>query len=204
MTDRHAELKKQYKIDAKHHPRPWELWEFDKGFGWTGCDLQEPLWIGDLNYNYRRKPAAPIWPTEQEKVEHLHGWALREIAGGAKPDDYECRHVNWDDGKWGPFIACSDLVITAPKQWQVRRKPPKVVMHQIVPGGPQFPAPLTEAPQLHAIVYRPDPYHEAAAEVKWIGSQQAECLEKGLLHATPTGAVAHAKAMAHAAKGTPV
>lgn len=203
MTDRHAALKAQYEIDAKHHPRPWELWEYSKSNKWEEFKAYGPSWLPDILY--RRKPDALIWPTEKEKAEHLHGWALREIAAGVHHDEFEVHHDNWGDDEWRCIICWFQQVIAGPEKWQVRRKPPKVVMHQIVPGGPQFPAPLTEAPAVGTVVHWPSAMGDAVITEDWRGdSSQLHRLAVGVLHLHKDAAEQQIEAVAHALRGTPV
>lgn len=49
----HADLMAQYAEDAKHHDKPWELWQFNYGDTWAGCSTH-PRWVSD--FTYRRKP----------------------------------------------------------------------------------------------------------------------------------------------------
>lgn len=52
----HAELMALYAKDATETDEPWELWSFNKGYGWEDL-YTHPKWT--IQHKYRRKPERP-------------------------------------------------------------------------------------------------------------------------------------------------
>jgi hypothetical protein len=107
MAHIHAELMAQYAEDAKHHDKPWELWQHGDHETWTSCTTH-PSWFSD--HSYRRKPrtvqTSDFEVPEPRKVALAYGQdyyvPLVSTAGAALR--------TWDGDKHDTYALKSNLV----------------------------------------------------------------------------------------------
>lgn len=151
-------------------------------------------------------PASALEPAEQltparmtDKKEHPHAWVLRAIADGEPLENFELKTHKWSDDEWRNASNGLTVLLLAPGEWQVRRKPrtirigdmdvPEPMREALTVGTPYWVTGFSGCPSFSSV------WGGSDYEVRWLAS--------GGCHLTYEAAELHRKALILVSGGTP-
>lgn len=119
---------------------------------------------------------------------HKHAEVLRAVADGVPLDEFEIQHVSCKiRGNWSEHFHAA--ILAHPEMWSVRRKPQSIMVN-----GFKVPKPLENVLDIDP-VYVPALHKEELVLMRSFESNKDLACMRGIAHATPDAAIAHAKAM---------